>query len=553
MFIKRINIPKYKVLNDIDINLQANSKHNVFPIISTNGGGKSTLLQFVFTLLHCAFNENRHQYLGNFLTYLKNIHSERYLNKLATFELKYNDMEIRITFVYSASSSVGYEDDEYLNFFDVVPGLDFTSIIDLEELMEKKEQINQSIRDIDLLVTIKNDLLKSNRLSPLLLNELQKFVSNSKEKELLNKGVVNYQLDFINRTIKNLENSLIGKDELNLLISKAKKGKSIVDDFLVRDKLKYICHFNENRNVLLCYVDVEDELLKEISDRIYLATPSTQVLHFLDDEKLSSLFTNSDFLRSSYEYNVSKCQEDLKGLFTYEFSYVNLIVAALKKARDNDFGKALETGNYGTQLSATIEELNNLLSGKIITVDKDLTSISFKTKGTNIPLSPKDLSHGELKKLSIYAWLKATTKDNSIILMDEVDIGLHPTWQHELHNDLQKWNLGSQFILATHSPQIISNTHYKNLVVLSHNKKGATAEQFNEAPIESDLNTIVKTIMGGEYIPKEIAELRKKYRELFEANKLDTKEAQDVKKELLNYESENSSFFQDIKFQMELL
>ena len=104
-----------------------------------------------------------------------------------------------------------------------------------------------------------------------------------------------------------------------------------------------------------------------------------------------------------------------------------------------------------------------------------------------------------------------------------------------------------------HSPQIIGKSYYKNLVVLKRIDTGATAEQFTEAPLESDLNTIVKTIMGGEYIPKELAELRKKYRMLFEKDALETEEAKKIKAQLLEYESENSSFFQDIKFQMCLL
>jgi predicted ATP-binding protein involved in virulence len=126
---------------------------------------------------------------------------------------------------------------------------------------------------------------------------------------------------------------------------------------------------------------------------------------------------------------------------------------------------ALETGEYGSQIKSTRKELNNLLLGKSITIDNNFQGVTFKTKGSNITLTPKDLSHGELKKLSIYIWLKARTLDDSIILMDEVDMGLHPIWQHELHDDLQRWSKGNQYIIATHSPQIISKSHFKNLVV----------------------------------------------------------------------------------------
>ncbi|MEY4926990.1 MAG: hypothetical protein RI894_1426, partial [Bacteroidota bacterium] len=217
--------------------------------------------------------------------------------------------------------------------------------------------------------------------------------------------------------------------------------------------------------------------------------------------------------------------------------------------RDADFKKALETGEYGNQIAVTKRELNHILTDKTVTIDGDFKHVTFKSTKSNTILSPKDLSHGELKKLSIYIWLKAKTSENAIILMDEVDMGLHPNWQHDIYNDLQKWSEGSQFLLATHSPQIISKAFYKNLVVITPTETGATAEQFTEAPLESDLNTVVKTIMGGEYVPKELLELRKKYRILFENNELETPEAEDIKTLMLSYESENSSFFQGIKFE----
>ena len=227
-----------------------------------------------------------------------------------------------------------------------------------------------------------------------------------------------------------------------------------------------------------------------------------------------------------------------------------------KKARDEDFQKALDTGGaYGSEIKKTIEEFSILFSGKTITVDKNFKSVSFKTTGSGMVLNPKDLSHGELKKLSIFIWLKAKILNNSVILMDEVDSGLHPTWQYDIPTDLQKWSVGSQFILATHSPQIISNAYYKNLIILnpaSDKTNKTTVKQFAEAPLDSDLNTIVKTIMGGEYIPKELGELRKKYREYFDKNEINSKEAKKIKEKMLEYESENSSFFQEINFELEL-
>ena len=59
--------------------------------------------------------------------------------------------------------------------------------------------------------------------------------------------------------------------------------------------------------------------------------------------------------------------------------------------------------------------------------------------------------------------------------------------------------------------------------------------------------------MGADYIPKELQELHETYRKLFDEGKIETEEAEKIKKEILKYESINSSFFQGIAFDMELM
>jgi predicted ATP-binding protein involved in virulence len=71
--------------------------------------------------------------------------------------------------------------------------------------------------------------------------------------------------------------------------------------------------------------------------------------------------------------------------------------------------------------------------------------------GETIELYPEDLSHGELKRLSIYIWLKSRNIEDAIVLMDEVEIAFHPDWQYQIISDLKEWAPSNQYILATHS------------------------------------------------------------------------------------------------------
>ncbi|EDN69753.1 ATP-binding protein [Beggiatoa sp. PS] len=68
---------------------------------------------------------------------------------------------------------------------------------------------------------------------------------------------------------------------------------------------------------------------------------------------------------------------------------------------------------------------------------------------------------------------------NSLILVDEPETSLHPTWQQEilkLYNNIPGNN---QVIFVTHSPHIIASIHPDNLFVLNMNEAKKTVECFN--------------------------------------------------------------------------
>lgn len=158
------------------------------------------------------------------------------------------------------------------------------------------------------------------------------------------------------------------------------------------------------------------------------------------------------------------------------------------------------------------------------------------------------LSSGEQQLYARVVALMILNPHNSIVLIDEPEIALHPKWQIEIMKIYENIGKGNQFIVATHSPFIISQTPYKNLTFLVKENEKIVAKQFTEPPLDRDINTIVKTIMGAEYMPKELTKLHEKYRQYFDKNKLETQEAEALKEQILEFESINSSFFQGIEF-----
>ena len=56
MFLKRVQVPDFRALKNVDISFEEQLEPHVFPLGSQNGGGKSTLLQLIFVLLRCYTN-----------------------------------------------------------------------------------------------------------------------------------------------------------------------------------------------------------------------------------------------------------------------------------------------------------------------------------------------------------------------------------------------------------------------------------------------------------------------------------------------------------------
>jgi hypothetical protein len=206
------------------------------------------------------------------------------------------------------------------------------------------------------------------------------------------------------------------------------------------------CHVNNHKK------EEANFFLLKVSLKIFLAAPSTQVFLFLPPDSRKLLFSNSSN-GDNYYASLESARALLQGLFTYDFLAVELLIESFKAARDRDFREAIKTGNYGNNYQTLIKDLNLLLGNKRINVNEDLSGVNFQlyNNGETIELYPEDLSHGELKRLSIYIWLKSRNIEDAIVLMDEIEIAFHPDWQYQIISDLKEWAPSNQYILATHS------------------------------------------------------------------------------------------------------
>jgi hypothetical protein len=245
-------------------------------------------------------------------------------------------------------------------------------------------------------------------------------------------------------------------------------------DKLSDDVIFFVCYCNKSQAdrelFLMCNIknSVFGNILSKLKNRIFLAAPATQIFHFLEPADKLLLF-RTDEEGDTYHSSIDTAKSSLAGFFPYDFLAVDLLVQAFTDARDDDFKQAISTGEYGSRYQKIVADLAQILGDKKANPDSDLGGVNFtKTDehGKIIKLYPSDLSHGELKRLSLYVWLKYNKIDDAIVLMDEVEIALHPDWQYGIINDLQTWAPNNQYILATHSYELcqaLTPAHVKEI------------------------------------------------------------------------------------------
>jgi hypothetical protein len=163
-----------------------------------------------------------------------------------------------------------------------------------------------------------------------------------------------------------------------------------------------------------------DQFLVNLSKRIFLGSPSTQIFLFLSNKYRKSLFKSPSFierisdLKAPQELNEEweKAKKELTNFFSYDFISVDVLIRSFKRARDKDFEEAIETGDYGNHYQNLLNDFNEFLKDKKVNLDKNLSGVNFKAErnGEIIELYPEDLSHGELKRLSLYVWLKYSNR-----------------------------------------------------------------------------------------------------------------------------------------------
>lgn len=98
-------------------------------------------------------------------------------------------------------------------------------------------------------------------------------------------------------------------------------------------------------------------------------------------------------------------------------------------------------------------------------------------------------------KLNPHLGLEAARQTAGIVLIDEVDMHLHPSWQQTVLASLQEAFPNIQFIVTTHSPQVLSTVSREHIRVLEQRAGVYTASSPAFSPLAHESGDALARIM----------------------------------------------------------
>lgn len=274
----------------------------------------------------------------------------------------------------------------------------------------------------------------------------------------------------------NLKNDILINDEKNLYNLFEEIKKQIGNIYYINEQrlIKEI----RNRRDEIEYKSTIDDLPEKLLDRInQVQSNYSAISNKLDSTYPQRLFSNkvaiskTDF-KTKLDLMTSK-NEKLKQYHFVKESITNGLkfkdeyAKALKIYFDDFEEKYQVYEDLIAKLDLYTEIINARLTFKHIEISKEEGLIVKSDNEGNKPISLSKLSSGEKQEIVLFYDLIFGSDDKVLLLIDEPEISLHIIWQKKFMNDLIKVIKYKKIdvIVATHSPQIISN-HWEQQVDL---------------------------------------------------------------------------------------
>ncbi len=426
MKLLKVHVHNYRHLKDVSLSFEPDLYPQVFAIGSENGGGKSTLLQLIFTLLHCSPDPELHEFAVNAIQHMKGSFEnwEAKIHQVIDIDLLDKDgNNISISYLLYPVSSQEPDNIEKLSIPDAIYLLFQADLLrnEIDSLYSKKEFLEGNLIQLNSIKNIEENIKQ----------KLKADLENITEK------IFNLQ-ENLDATPINIYNQPLLQGNLELLFFLQLPSFGELSNYCLCSKIKSDSSLSAN------------DILTNLSKHILLAGQTTQPYIFLSNDSIGDMFNSN----KSYEQTLETARLKIGNLYNFNAFAINEIISAFKTAIEEDAKSMIRNGYYGSNFSELTQELKLLLGGNkeiIPTPERDGLTVRYYIDDKNYKeLSLGELSHGELKRVCLYSWIRHNKATNSIVLIDEIENGLHPDWQYQIVKDLQEWG-DNQYILATHS------------------------------------------------------------------------------------------------------
>lgn len=144
-----------------------------------------------------------------------------------------------------------------------------------------------------------------------------------------------------------------------------------------------------------------------------------------------------------------------------------------------------DLGEIAVRIDGDLQPFSNLSAGRKMMVAL-VADLAIRAVTLNAHLLPPDELGPEDDPIP-----RVLRETPGVVLIDELDVHLHPAWQRRIASDLKRLFPSVQFICTTHSPQIIGELPREEIIDLEQEKPSSPHIAFG-----ADSNWILDHVMG---------------------------------------------------------
>ena len=292
-------------------------------------------------------------------------------------------------------------------------------------------------------------------------------------------------------------------------------GKTRVLESVLDFFYKIEMFYKSQNKIELFYEEIENESIKTAGniDVFYNELKNGAKGAFLSPKYLEIKKILKKFPKIIYvptEINFQKVQKAQTN-FKKEYSFINIVdsyeikdIPSYIATRISKVANEEENLTMGQVRKKVFAEINGIfeileLDVKLSEISKDENSMPIFTDSSGKKFGINELSSGEKQLFLRTLAIKMLEPGNSIIMIDEPELSLHPKWQQKIVDVYRKIGRNNQIILATHSPHILGSVEKENIILLEKNENGIvevkTGDEFGNSYGQTT-GRILEDIMG---------------------------------------------------------